>query len=106
MSQLQDLPNRNGCPMRQAKRRKEMTPEQATLAAMKPSKGLAGVLLRAGHEVPPNALEAVRVLRAVIEGQKCRSSLKTCSSSQKPFFSVRSCYDYSIESKQRNTTEK
>lgn len=43
-----------------------MTPEQATLAAMKPSKGLAGVLLRAGHEVPPNALEAVRLARDVI----------------------------------------
>lgn len=29
----------------------------------------------------------------------CISSLKTCSSPQKPFFSVRSCYDYLIESK-------
>ena len=43
-----------------------MTPEQTTLAAMKPSKGLAGVLLRAGHEVPPNALDAVRLARDVI----------------------------------------
>ena len=43
-----------------------MTPEQATLAARRPSKGLAGVLLRAGYEVPHNALEAVRLARDVI----------------------------------------
>ena len=43
-----------------------MTPEQATLAAMKPSKGLANMLRRAGYEVPPNALDAVRLARDVI----------------------------------------
>ena len=43
-----------------------MTPEQATLAAMKPSKGLANMLRRAGYEVPPNQLETIRLAREVI----------------------------------------
>ena len=43
-----------------------MTPEQATLAAMKPSKGLANMLRRAGYEVPLNQLETIRLAREVI----------------------------------------
>ena len=45
-----------------------MTPEQKRLAAMKPSQGMVDALTRAGVPVPDNALEAVRVMRAVIEG--------------------------------------
>lgn len=43
-----------------------MTPEQSRLLDMKPSKGLAGVLLRAGYKVPPNALDAIVLARNVI----------------------------------------
>ena len=45
-----------------------LTPEQKRLAAMKPSQGMVDALTRAGVPVPDNALEAVRVLRGVIDG--------------------------------------
>lgn len=49
-----------------------MTPQQRQLSRLKPSQGMVEALNRAGVPVPDNALEAVRVLRSIINAQLVR----------------------------------